>query len=589
MPRATATTSPAGPDACRQITALLASAMSFVARDRGEAMVRKWLGRCDASGMSEERMVAMSADAVLLSADLLLSYPAASGTTALDRMAKTRASAPAAEAAAIAALCQARFRLLRFEDNRNGLEPRARDVVSDEILRIVGAEFPRLAAGTVVFGRVVMLAEGCGCLPGAITPLDDRAFTVARGHVGAGSTRSAAGARWAEAVYGHVVQHGTLDVPGLNRPAHDRESEDDALEPGDDELFVLAAAWAALADRAPDAALLQRTRQCTHLPTILDALGAAVSARDAHEERMARALERLVLVQLETVLHRERNGAGTINLDAVGAAAHDAIAGGWLPPAAHTLLATLRQQLIGSPDVRKGDDPALERLLQRIQALRAKTVAQGCTEEEALAAAEKAAELLDRYGLSLGELAYRAQPCQGIGIQTNRRRFAPIDSCVPGIAAFFDCRVWVEQVEGRALRHVFFGLRGDVAAAQYLYDLVERAFLTETEAFRASALYGQMAGARRSATHSFQVGLSRGISEKLAQMQTARDVSRRSASGRDLVPVKAALVDEEVAKLGLDLHTRALGRGRRVLTDAFTAGQAAGQRFDYRPAITRAA
>src|SRR5262245_48460312 len=77
------------------------------------------------------------------------------------------------------------------------------------------------------------------------------------------------------------------------------------------------------------------------------------------------------------------------------------------------------------------------------------------------------------------ELEFRAQPCEGIGVQTNRRRFAPIDSCLPGIAAFFDCRVWVEQAEGRPLRYVFFGLRGDVAAADYLYGLVEQAFRTE--------------------------------------------------------------------------------------------------------------
>ena len=53
------------------------------------AMVRKWLGRCDIAATSEERMVAMTADAMLLSADLLLSYPAASGTTAFDRLART--------------------------------------------------------------------------------------------------------------------------------------------------------------------------------------------------------------------------------------------------------------------------------------------------------------------------------------------------------------------------------------------------------------------------------------------------------------------------------------------------------------------
>jgi hypothetical protein len=181
------------------------------------------------------------------------------------------------------------------------------------------------------------------------------------------------------------------------------------------------------------------------------------------------------------------------------------------------------------------------------------------------------------------------QPCDGIGIQTNRRRFAPIDTCVPTIAAVFDCRAWVEQVPGQALRYVFFGLRGDVAAARYMYDLVERAFQTETDAFRVSEIYVCMAGERRSATNSFQVGLGRGICGKLAQMQAERVRNRRSASGRDLVPVKADMVEEELAKLGLDLHTRELGRGRRVLAEASAAGEAAGQRFEFRPAITEAA
>jgi hypothetical protein len=72
-------------------------------------------------------------------------------------------------------------------------------------------------------------------------------------------------------------------------------------------------------------------------------------------------------------------------------------------------------------------------------------------------------------------------------------------------------------------------------------------------------------------------------------MQSARVASRRSASGRDLVPVKAAMVDEELAKLGLDLQRREVGRGRRLLPEAFTAGQAAGERFEFRPAITQAA
>ena len=58
---------------------------------------------------------------------------------------------------------------------------------------------------------------------------------------------------------------------------------------------------------------------------------------------------------------------------------------------------------------------------------------QGCTEQEALAAAEKVAELLDRYGLSLSELDFKEQACEGASIETERRRAGPVDDCVPAV------------------------------------------------------------------------------------------------------------------------------------------------------------
>jgi hypothetical protein len=575
---------------CRQIAELSAAAIHFVARDRGEALMQKWLDRHDVTGASENRMLAMMADAMLLAADLLLSQPAASGTTAFDRLARSRAADPSAQAA-VTALRQARFRLLRLEGAAQGPHVMVRDVVSDEVLRIVGANLPGLPAGTVLFARAAMLDEGLCCLPGAITPLDPPALAVAHSHPAAGVPGVAGGARWAEAVYAHVVRLGTLDVPGLNRPADYFDGTDGPFDAEPDALLALATAWAALGDGAPDTALLQRTRQSADLPTVIGALAAVAAAREARDQRMAVAFERLLLVQLETILRRERSGSGLLTLDEVRHALDDAVARRRMSPAVRTLFDGLRQRLagVGAGDARRADDPALERLVQRIQGLRAKTVAHGCTEQEALAAAEKVAELLDRYGLSLGELDFRAQPCDGIGIQTSRRRLAPIDSCIPAIAAFFDCRAWLEQSQGMPLRYIFFGLRADVTAAQYLYEMVERAFETETDAFRAGALYAQMAGARRSATNSFQIGLGRGICGKLDAMRAARAANRRSGSGRDLVPVKAAMVDEELAKLGLDLHARGPARSRRVLTDAFVAGKAAGERFEFAPAITQAA
>jgi len=579
MPRAVA--KPSVRETYQHLQTLVVAAAQFVPHQRGEAMVRKWLRRGDIEGLSEDRMIAMMADAVLLCRDLLLSQPSSSGATAFDRLAKSQ-GVPAA-------LRQARYRLLTIGDRASDDAVAAHDVISGERLRIIHEEDQPFATGMEVFGRVAMLGDGLCCLPGAITPLDLAAFAVARGSPAAHQTGLAASVRWAEMIYAHVVANGTLDVPGLNRPRGDLH-EEDLYDAEEDPLMALAQDWAALEGGAPDAALLQRTRQMVDLTMVCNGLGFTAVFRNTGPEVMAAALERLLAVQLETILNRERTGSGMLTLDRIGQALEQAITADGMPGGARDIFRALRLRLPGDRGgAASASDPTLERLMQRIQALRAKTVEHGCTEQEALAAAEKVAELLDRHGLSLSELDFRAQPCDGVGIQTSRRRFAPIDSCIPGIATFFDCRVWVEQGKGAPLRYVFFGLRADVAAAQYLYELVERAFETETNAFRAGEIYARVRGDRRTATNSFQVGLARGISGKLEALGEARAATRRSSSGRDLVPVKAAMVDEEMAKLGLDFRKRGVGQRKYLLKDAYLAGEVAGERFEVTPGIEQAA
>ncbi|MGC9271693.1 DUF2786 domain-containing protein [Acidiphilium sp.] len=331
--------------------------------------------------------------------------------------------------------------------------------------------------------------------------------------------------------------------------------------------------------------MLLETRRTAEMPMIFQALHIGVLTRRADNDLKADGLERVIGVLLDTVHRRASSGTGGVTLESISAAIDHGIAHKTVPPEARTLFNRLRPRQTTTPI---GGDPALDRLVQRIQGLRAKTVEQGCTEQEAMAAAEKVAELLDRYGLSLSELEFQAQPCEGIGIQTDRRRMGPIDECIPGIAAFFECRVWAERPHNARFRYIFFGLRADVIAAQYLYELVERAFATETDRFRQSDLYREMAGDRRSATHSFQYGLSRGITAKLHSLRVTRDEMNRSASGRDLVPIKAVVVEDELAKLGLNLTAKSANRGKRVLRDAYAAGQEAGERFEIVSAIATA-
>jgi hypothetical protein len=109
----------------------------------------------------------------------------------------------------------------------------------------------------------------------------------------------------------------------------------------------------------------------------------------------------------------------------------------------------------------------LDKLKSRLQALRSKTTANGCTEEEALSAAAKVAELLDRHDLSLSDLEIREEQCEQSTIDTNRKQRQPISACIPAIAEYCDCKVWREKDE-RGIRYVFFGLRPSIEMAHYV-------------------------------------------------------------------------------------------------------------------------
>ena len=72
----------------------------------------------------------------------------------------------------------------------------------------------------------------------------------------------------------------------------------------------------------------------------------------------------------------------------------------------------------------KENPAAKEGLIQKLQALQNMTMANGCTESEALVAAGKAADLLERYGLSMEELKAASpnqlcpQPAIGLAMRT---------------------------------------------------------------------------------------------------------------------------------------------------------------------------
>jgi hypothetical protein len=227
----------------------------------------------------------------------------------------------------------------------------------------------------------------------------------------------------------------------------------------------------------------------------------------------------------------------------------------------------------------------LDKLRTRIQGLRAKTIDNGCTESEALSAAAKVAELLDRYDLSLTDVEIREVPCERREYETHRRKRMPLDDCIGSIAEFCDCRVWREKNSAGETRYVFFGLRSDIEVAHYLTELVDAAVRSELGRYKTTAEYQRFRHQERhTANASFALGMVASIADKLMSMKAARDAVNNSA-GRDLVVLKAVVVDTELDKLGLTLRT--IRQARRMVSPmAYEAGEVAGTSLPISPAIT---
>ena len=218
-----------------------------------------------------------------------------------------------------------------------------------------------------------------------------------------------------------------------------------------------------------------------------------------------------------------------------------------------------------------------DRLKGRIAALLAKTVQNGCTEGEALSAAAKVAELLDRHALSLTDVEIRESPCERVAFASPHRKRVPLDPCIGAIAAFCDCRVWREKGHDGAVSHVFFGLPEDAAAARDLAETVDAAVRAELGRYKTSPDYARFdTRDRHMVNASFVLGMVSGIADKLDALKAARD-ARHRGTGRDLAIVKTSAVDEAFEKLGFVMVEGQGGPRRFIAEGAYEAGSAAGE------------
>lgn len=219
-----------------------------------------------------------------------------------------------------------------------------------------------------------------------------------------------------------------------------------------------------------------------------------------------------------------------------------------------------------------------ERVKARIRTLLARTTQNGCTEAEALAAAEMVGRLLQHYALTMDEVALRQTPCVQRSVAWPGIRRRPIDCCIPALARFCDCKVWIQREDGKAA-YVFFGMEQDVSLALYLHDVILRSIASESLMFRENHRHLQgaaLAGAQR----RYQAGMATRVAERLeALRRTLHDeLHRQHSQGRALILAKDQTVEAAFKATTIRLVK---GRGQVIRADhAYRDGYAAGDRVN---------
>lgn len=215
----------------------------------------------------------------------------------------------------------------------------------------------------------------------------------------------------------------------------------------------------------------------------------------------------------------------------------------------------------------------------RVKALLAKTVENGATEEEALAAMEKARAIMDKHGLT--EEAVKAD-AETIAPETtlrdNFKTYVIKDHLALQVAAYCDCKVWLQKRNGT---YTLFGTEQDRQFAIWLLNSLDQFIRHATVRYMEEKGFKGGAGPWPLQTGFMQGAIAR-INVRLRQLIEERCKNAATGTGgRSLVVVKNKLVENAFAKLNMKLRSGSGSGAQRGDGSAFTAGMAAGDRANF--------
>ncbi len=231
---------------------------------------------------------------------------------------------------------------------------------------------------------------------------------------------------------------------------------------------------------------------------------------------------------------------------------------------------------------------ATDSVKKRILGLMAKTIDNGCTEEEALAASAKVQQMLHDYQLDLSDLEIAESTCVEGNYDTELKSKQPVMGVISAIGYFTDTKCWYtanDSIYGH-IEYKFFGLEHDVMIAEYITKVCDWAIIWGGEDYKSTRAYTDATKSRRPMLKkSFQLGMAARLAQRLRDMKDDQQRKDAETNGRDLVVVKMAVVDADWAKRGINLTSGRSNNSRHVNAGAYAAGQAEGDKIALNPGV----
>lgn len=213
-----------------------------------------------------------------------------------------------------------------------------------------------------------------------------------------------------------------------------------------------------------------------------------------------------------------------------------------------------------------------DNILNKIRAILAKTVDNGCTEDEALAAIAIANRMMDEYEVTADDLK----------IEDEKAIIARSDCRDPQNVRWKLC-YWIAQFTdtysfGHKKDIKFAGLRSDVDFAIYLAEALTSFVHAQLKSYMWANGFQKFQGNERvRIVNSFVAGCCSRINIKLKQMVDSRRTTTNSTA---LVLTKQHLINEAIKDLNIGEYSNR-GRKATFYGDIFRAGQSAGDNASF--------